>query len=76
MQKAGGFVDAISLDDNMFGIAAATREGGDVVIGDHNIVAEVDGDATYNFQWTASLVDVANLKFNDVQVGLRVWYSV
>ena len=72
----GGYADAISLDDNMFGIDAATREGGDVIVGDHNVVAKVDGDATYNSQWTASLVDVADLKFCDVQTGLRIWYSV
>ncbi|MBA7540082.1 hypothetical protein ES705_32371 [subsurface metagenome] len=78
MQKggAGGYVNAIFLDDNMFGIAEATREGGDVVVGDLNVVAKVDGDATYNLQWTASLVDVADLKFCDVQTGLRIWYSV
>ncbi len=73
---AGGYVNAIFLDDNMFGIAEATREGGDVVVGDLNVVAKVDGDATYNLQWTASLVDVADLKFCDVQTGLRIWYSV
>ena len=73
---AGGYANAIFLDDNMFGIAEATREGGDVVVGNLNVVAKVDGDATYNLQWTASLVDVANLKFCDVQTGIRVWYSV
>lgn len=73
---AGGYVNAIFLDDNMFGIGAALREGGDVVIGDQNIFAKVTGDDTYNVRWLASLVDVADLTFNDVQVGLRIWYSV
>jgi hypothetical protein len=73
---AGTWRDSISMMDNMFTLAAATREGGDVYIGDHNIVVEVTGNATFNFQWAASLVDVANLQFNDCQTGLRIWYSV
>lgn len=73
---AGGFADAISLVDDQFGIAAATREGGDVVVGDHNVVAKVDANATYNFQWTSANADVANLTFFDLQMGLRIWYSV
>lgn len=73
----GGFNDAISLVDDMFTIAAATVDApGTAVIGDHNVVAKVDGNATYNFQWTAALADVAGLTFNDVQVGLRIWYSL
>ncbi len=73
---AGGYTNAIFLDDNMFGIGAALREGGDVVIGAVNLSALVTADDTYNVMWLASLVDVADLTFNDVQVGLRIWYSV
>jgi len=75
-KAAGAFADAISLVDDQFGIAAATREGGDVVIGDHNVVATVDADETYGFQWTNAIADVAALTFYDVQTGLRIWYSV
>lgn len=74
---AGTWRDAISMMDNMFTLAATpTREGGDVIIGDHNLVLEVDANGNYNVQWAASLVDQANLQFNDVQTGLRIWYSV
>lgn len=74
---AGGFADAISLITDQFTIAAATVDApGDVVVGDHNVVAKVDGNATYNFQWTSACADVAGLTFNDVQVGLKIWYSV
>jgi len=73
----GTWRDAISMMDNMFTLAAGPfREGGDVAVCDHDIAVEVDGNDTYNFQWAASLVDQANLQFNDVQVGLRIWYSV
>jgi len=73
---AGGFANAISLVDDQFGIAAATREGGDLVVGDLNVVAKVDANATYNFQWTSANADVAGLTFTDLQMGLRIWYSV
>ncbi len=73
---AGGYADAISLVDDQFGIADATREGGPVVVGDHNVVAKVDGNATYNFQWTDALADVAGLTFHDLQMGLRIWYAI
>jgi hypothetical protein len=73
---AGGYADCISLVDLMFAIAAETREGGDVMIGDHNVVAKVDANATYNFQWTDALAALASLVFCDIQTGIRIWYSV
>lgn len=73
----GVFRDAISIADNLCSLAAGPiREGGDALIGDHNIVIEVDGNDTYNFQWAAAKCDVANLIFHDVQTGLRVWYLI
>jgi hypothetical protein len=70
------WIDAINFVDDQFGLAASTREGGDVIIGAINLSATVDGNDTYNFQWDEAIADVANLQFNDVQVGLRIWYSV
>ena len=74
----GTYRDAISFVDDMFTIAANTREAGDVIIGDHDIAIEVDahGNDTYLFKWEAALVDQANLQFDDAQTGLRIWYSV
>lgn len=72
----GTWRNAISIMDDMFGLAATTREAGDVIIGDHDIAIEVDDNDTYNFQWTNAQADVGNLQFNDVQTGLRIWYSV
>ena len=69
------WVDAIALIDDLFGIAASTREGGDAIIGLTDVSAEVTGNATYNFQWASAIADGANLNFNDVQIGLRVEYS-
>ena len=73
---AGAFGDAISLVDDQFGIGEATREGGTLVVGDHNVAATVTADETYGFQWLDALADVAGLTFNDLQMGIRVWYSV
>jgi len=72
----GTWRDAISIADNLFNFAEKAREGGDVLIGDHDIAIEVDEIATYNFQWTAAAADQISINFNDIQVGLRIWYSV
>lgn len=68
------WLDAINFVDDMFSLAASTREGGDVIIGDIDVKATVDGDDTYNVQWDQATADQDNLQFNDVQVGLRIWY--
>ncbi len=72
----GAWVDAISFADNMFGLAASTREGGDVIIGAINVSGAVDGNDTYNFQWHDAVADLASINFNDVQVGLRIYFGV
>lgn len=69
-------ITAINMADNMWTVAASTRESGDVVIGDNDIKATVDGNGTYNAQWASALVDLANLRLNDVQVGLRIFWEV
>ncbi|KKN16222.1 hypothetical protein LCGC14_0978150 [marine sediment metagenome] len=71
----GTWRDAISIADNLFNFSEAAREGGDIFIGDHDIVAEVDGNDSYNFQWESADADQISLNFNDIQVGLKIWYS-
>ena len=72
----GTWRDAISFVDDQFGLAATTREGGDVLIGSIDIAVEVDGDDTYNFRYLLARADLASLNWNDVQTGLRIWYSL
>lgn len=72
----GTWRDAIKFADDQFGMAASTREGGDVLIGDTDIAVEVDANDGYNFQYLLAAADVAALNLNDVAVGLRIWYSV
>jgi hypothetical protein len=76
LSPAGAWTDAINFVDDQFGIAGTTREGGDVCIGAIDVAAVVNANATYNFQWDDAVADLANLQFNDIQVGLRIWYSV
>ena len=71
---AGAWLNAINLTDNQWLVAASTRESGDVLIGDNDLKATVDGDATYGFQIDEALVDFANLRLNDVIVGLRFYF--
>ncbi len=73
----GAWADCIDFVDDQFLVAAAAVDTpGDAVIGDLNVAATVIGNDTYNFQWDEAVADVADLTFNDVQVGLRIWYSV
>lgn len=76
VQASGGtWRDAISLADNLFTFTEAAREGGDVLIGDHDIAVEVDENGAYSFQWVAN-ADEEFIQLNDVQVGLRIFYSI
>jgi len=72
---AGAWVTAINLADNQWLVATSTRESGDVLIGDNDVKATVDGDGTYNFRLPSALVDLAFLRLNDVIVGLRFFFS-
>jgi len=69
-------VAAINLADNQWGVAASTREGGDVQVGDNDVASEVDAlNATYNLRFENALVDYASLRLNDVQVfAIVTWY--
>ena len=74
-KAAGSWVAAINLGNNQWNVAASTRESGDILIGDNDVKATVDGDGTYNFQFAGAAVDLASLRLNDVLVGLRFFFS-
>ncbi|MBA7484017.1 hypothetical protein ES707_19536 [subsurface metagenome] len=74
----GTYYDAINFVDNQFGLAATTREGGDVLIGSIDIsgAGKVDGNDGYLFRWLLAKADLDNLNFNDVACGIRIYYSL
>ena len=71
----GTWIDAINFADDQFGLDGDTREGGDVCIGSIDISAVMVGNDGYEFRWLLGRSDLDSMNFNDVQVGIRVWYS-
>jgi len=71
----GTWRDAINFVDDQFSVAATAKESGDAIIGSLDIAVEVTANDTYNFRWLLSLANEDSLMFNDVQVGLRVYYT-
>lgn len=69
-------IAAINLPDNLWTVAASTREGGDVIEGDNDLKAEVDGNATYNFRFEDAIVDLASLRLNEVQMSVKVYFTL
>lgn len=67
-------IAAIDLPDNLWTVAASTRESGDVLVGDNDLKNEVDGDGTYNLRFENALVDYASLRLNDILVGLKFYF--
>ena len=68
-------VIGINLIDNQWTVAASTREGGDVHVGDNDVVGEVDAfNTTYNLRIDSANVDYDFLRLNDVQVFLILHY--
>lgn len=73
---AAAFVDAITIIDDMMQVAASTRDNGDVLMGTIDVSAAVAGDGTYDFQLDDILADGGDLLLRDLQVGLRIEWSV
>jgi len=69
-------VDAINFVNTQFTLAQDTREGGDVIIGVIDIAATVNANGAYAFHWDLAKALQTGINFNDVQMGIRIWYSV
>ena len=72
----GAWGDAINFVDSQYAIEGETREGGDVCFGTIDVSNIVDGNGVYEFQWLLARPLLNYLLFCDVQMGVRVWYSV
>jgi len=76
----GFSIDALDFVDQLFDTPASSREGGDVIISNidaEGLISSLDQSNTnvLNFQWTNALASQANLNFNDVQIGIRIYYN-
>jgi len=74
--QIAGSVDAINFVDTQFTLAETTREGGDVIIGAIDIATTVTANGAYAFHWDLAAALHDGMKFNDVQMGIKIWYSV
>lgn len=65
---------AVTLTDNMWTVAASTRESGDVLISD-DIKSVVDGNGTYNFRFDSVAVDYDYLQLNDIELIVIFYFN-
>lgn len=78
-QKAvgGAYITGIALSGGEFSVPASTRENGDVMMGTTDVSAQVPANgAVMSFKWTSAVSAQNNLNFNDVQIGIRIYYTV
>jgi hypothetical protein len=70
-------VTAIEIPDNSWAVdvSEATERGGDVIIGNHDIKAEVTGNGTYYGRFENAACDGNYLKLKDVAFGLRIYFT-
>ncbi len=66
-------IAAIGLPDNLWRVAASTREMGDLLIGSIDLKSVASGLGTYNFRFEDARADLDYLRLNDVMVGLRFY---
>jgi len=78
-QKAvgGSWVTGIALGGGECSVPASTRETGDVMMGTDDISSQIPvNGALLNFQWASGKAAQNSLNFNDIQIGLRIWFTV
>jgi len=79
-QKAigGTWTASIQLLDEQLRCPSLSREFGDVLIGNIDIKAQLPAnDDVMQFRWlSAKVVAGSSIRFEDLQVGVRVWFSV
>ena len=70
----GSVVTAINIPANSMHTASDATEGGDVLIGDNDVKAEVTGNGTYYNTWELADSHGDDLTLYDVQVGYRFYF--
>lgn len=68
-------VALIDIPDNIWSVAASTKEGGMTIEGDNDSSSKVNANATYNLRFNGNVfVDGNNMELIDVNVGLKVYF--
>lgn len=79
-QKAigGTWIASIQLLDKQLRCPSLSREFGDVLIGNIDIKAQLPANnEAMEFRWlSAKVLAGSSIRFEDLQVGVRVWFSV
>jgi len=72
----GSTVTAIDIEDNSWAVdvSQAVERGGDVLIGDNDVKAEINGNGTFYAQLENVACDGNNLKLEDVAWGVRIYF--
>lgn len=74
----GSLVSAITIPDNSWKIVVATSSdrGGDVMIGNIDVKAEITGNGTFYARLENIACDGNNLLLEDVQWGLQIYFTL
>lgn len=70
----GAYADCIAWADDQLWTDASSLGPGDIRVSP-DMSAVVDGSGTYHFQWHNALVDAASLLLDDVDTGIRIYFS-
>ncbi len=73
----GTWTTGIALGGGECSAPASTRESGDVIMGNSDTKSQIPANGeSIDFKWANAKSAQDNLNFNDVQVGLRIWFAI
>jgi hypothetical protein len=76
-QIDGDWITGIALAGGEMAVQASTRETGDVLLGTQDIASQIPASGgQVDLRWANARATQDNLNFNDVQVGVRIWYGI
>jgi len=76
MAVGGTWTDAIHLLNQQLAVVALCKEFGDVLIGSEDIKDQVPGNGEFiDFQWLNARVYDGEIELQDLQTGVRIWFT-
>ncbi len=76
MSVGGTWTDAIYLLNQQLAVVALCKEFGDVLIGSQDIKDQVPGNGEFiDFQWLNARVYDGEIELQDLQTGVRIWFT-